>query len=193
VYCLCDYELVDGQQHVRVPARAGDVAGQHVHQRPGLSLGHRGFGRALQDAVPGVRVREAARGLEAGPEPAPQAAEPQRHVGDQVGAGTQRRERVVIAAGVGGREPGSVEPAQEIRRVGRRGGRRVHGQRHDRLHHVGVVGRRAVPVLDQVEQGGGQPSRRQVPQGQVRVVRPDRRGPGARVPQHPARPVRDPA
>ena len=54
---------------------------------------------------------------------------------------------------------------------------RLHGQPHDRLQHVGVVRGAAGAGLDHVGQRGGELARRQRPQRQARLVRPDRRGP----------------
>jgi hypothetical protein len=53
-------ELVDREQDLPVLAAGRGVAGQDVDDRAGLRLGHADLGGALEDAVPGVGVAEAA-------------------------------------------------------------------------------------------------------------------------------------
>src|ERR1700735_4103247 len=85
-------ELVDREQDLPVLAAGRGIAGQDVDDRAGLRLGHADLGGALEDAVPGVGVAEAAGPVESAAQAAQQGAEPQRDVAGLPGRRPDQRQ-----------------------------------------------------------------------------------------------------
>src|SRR5215510_16286120 len=88
---------------------------EQVDQRPGLTFGDRALVGALEDAVPGIGVAEAARAVEPGAKSPEQGAEAQRHVAEMPGC---RSDRGVVGCssrvGVGGSQPAGLKPAEQV-------------------------------------------------------------------------------
>ncbi len=96
-------------------------------------------------------------------------------------------------AGVGGSQPARFQPVEQVAGAARWPARCLDRQADEALHHVAVVSGGPGAVLDQVDQRGGELARRQLPQRQAGLVRPDGDRPDAGLAKHPPEPVGDAA
>ena len=171
------------QDRPRLALAAGGGVRDKLRDGHGLGFGDRLLSRAFQDEIPGVRIRQGARTVQARAEARQQGAVAQADIG-QAAAGSGHRAQPGGVPGVGGFQPARFQPVQERRAVGRGSGWCGDGEGDHGLGDVGVVGGSTDRLgLDQLEQCHGQLGGRQAPQRHGGLIGPDRHpaSPGSRA------------